>query len=220
MSLQERANRQRELDRAAAVVAQCRKCGIGATRRNAVYGEGDPCAALMVVGEGPGETEDKLGRPFVGRAGELLDKMLLSIDLPREDVFICNTVKCRPTLDNGHRLANRAPTPDEMRNCRPYLDQQIEVIRPRVILALGAPAAKSFMGEKFSITKQRGQWFEGPSGIPVIATFHPAYVLRQTGGAMTEVKKLVWSDLKKVRARLAETPAETARKPEQHRLFD
>jgi DNA polymerase len=220
MSLQERAQRQRELDRAAAVVAQCRKCGIGATRRNAVYGEGDPCAALMVVGEGPGETEDKLGRPFVGRAGELLDKMLLSIDLPREDVFICNTVKCRPTLDNGHRLANRAPTPDEMRNCRPYLDQQIEVIRPRVILALGAPAAKSFMGEKFSITKQRGQWFEGPSGIPVIATFHPAYVLRQTGGAMTEVKKLVWSDLKKVRARLAETPAETARKPEQHRLFD
>jgi uracil-DNA glycosylase len=220
MSLQERAQRQRELDRAAAVVAQCRKCGIGATRRNAVYGEGDPCAALMVVGEGPGETEDKLGRPFVGRAGELLDKMLLSIDLPREDVFICNTVKCRPTLDTGHRLANRAPTPDEMRNCRPYLDQQIEVIRPRVILALGAPAAKSFMGEKFSITKQRGQWFEGPSGIPVIATFHPAYILRQTGGAMTEVKKLVWSDLKKVRARLAETPAETARKPEQHRLFD
>ena len=220
MSLQERAKRQRELDVAAAVVAQCRKCGIGATRRNAVYGEGDPCAALMVVGEGPGETEDKLGRPFVGRAGELLDKMLLSIDLPREDVFICNTVKCRPTLDNGHRLANRAPTPDEMRNCRPYLDQQIDVIRPRVILALGAPAAKSFMGEKFSITKQRGQWFEGPSGIPVIATFHPAYVLRQTGGAMTEVKKLVWSDLKKVRARLAEAPAETARKPEQHGLFD
>ena len=116
----------------------------------------------MVVGEGPGETEDKLGRPFVGRAGELLDRMLLAIGLPREDVFICNTVKCRPTLDTGNRLANRAPTPDEMRNCRPYLDQQIEIIRPRVILALGAPAAKSFMGETFSITKQRGQWFDGP----------------------------------------------------------
>jgi len=220
MSLQERTKRERELERAAAVVAQCRKCGIGATRRNSVYGEGDPCAALMVVGEGPGETEDKLGRPFVGRAGELLDKMLASIDLPREDVYICNTVKCRPTLDTGHRIANRAPTPDEMRNCRPYLDQQIEVIRPRVILALGAPAAKSFMGEKFSITKQRGQWFEGPSGIPVIATFHPAYILRQTGGAMTEVKKLVWSDLKKVRARLAETPAPAAKKPRQDGLFD
>ena len=148
MSLQERTQRQHALERAAAVVAQCRKCEIGSTRRNSAYGEGDPCAALMVVGEGPGETEDKLGRPFVGRAGELLDKMLLAIDLPREDVYICNTVKCRPTLDVGHRLANRAPTPDEMRNCRPYLEEQIAIVRPRVILALGAPAAKSFMGEK------------------------------------------------------------------------
>ena len=220
MSLQERAKRQRELDRAAAVVAQCRKCGIGATRRNSVYGEGDPCASLMVIGEGPGETEDKLGRPFVGRAGELLDKMLMSIELPREDVFICNTVKCRPTLDTGHRIANRAPTPDEMRNCRPYLDEQIAIIRPRVILALGAPAAKSFMGERFSITKQRGQWFDGPSGIPVIATFHPAYILRQTGGAMDQVKRLVWADLKQVQARLAAPAGPDPAEPEQSSLFD
>ena len=219
MSLEERARRQRGLDRAAAIVAGCRKCEIGATRRNAVYGEGDPCAALMVVGEGPGETEDKLGRPFVGRAGELLDRMLLSIGLPREDVFICNTVKCRPTLDTGQRLANRPPTPDEMRNCRPYLDEQIAIVRPRVILALGAPAAKSFMGEKFSITKQRGQWFEGPEGIPTIATFHPAYILRQTGGAMNEVKKLVWADLKAVRVRLTQ-PVTAPAQPEQHSLFD
>ncbi len=220
MSLVERTKRERALEHAAAVVSACRKCGIGETRRNAVYGEGDACAELMVVGEGPGETEDKLGRPFVGRAGELLDKMLLSIELPRESVFICNTVKCRPTLDQGHRLANRAPTPEEMRNCRPYLDEQIELVRPRVILALGAPAAKSFMGDKFSITKQRGQWFDGPGGIPVIATFHPAYVLRQTGGAMTEVKRLVWSDLKKVRERLREPHApRAAAKPEQSSLF-
>ena len=220
MSLQERTQRQHALERAAAVVAQCRKCEIGSTRRNSAYGEGDPCAALMVVGEGPGETEDKLGRPFVGRAGELLDKMLLAIDLPREDVYICNTVKCRPTLDVGHRLANRAPTPDEMRNCRPYLEEQIAIVRPRVILALGAPAAKSFMGEKFSITKQRGQWFEGPNGTPVIATFHPAYILRQTGGAMTEVKKLVFADLKQIRARLNEPLSAPEQKLEQHSLFD
>jgi DNA polymerase len=220
VSLQERTQRQHALERAAAVVAQCRKCEIGSTRRNSAYGEGDPCAALMVVGEGPGETEDKLGRPFVGRAGELLDKMLLAIDLPREDVYICNTVKCRPTLDVGHRLANRAPTPDEMRNCRPYLEEQIAIVRPRVILALGAPAAKSFMGEKFSITKQRGQWFEGPNGTPVIATFHPAYILRQTGGAMTEVKKLVFADLKQIRARLNEPLSAPEQKPEQHSLFD
>ena len=220
MSIAERTRRERAIERAAAIVSLCRKCEIGSTRRNAVYGEGDPCAQLMVVGEGPGETEDKLGRPFVGRAGELLDKMLLAIDLPREDVFICNTVKCRPTIDVGRRLANRAPTPDEMRNCRPYLDEQIEIVRPRVILTLGAPASKSFMGERFSISKQRGQWFEGPSGIPVIATFHPAYILRQTGGAMTEVKRLVWDDLKKVRDRLRAAPETRAAAPEQGALFD
>jgi uracil-DNA glycosylase len=213
----ERASREGAIERAAALVSACRKCGIGATRRNAVYGEGDSCASLMVVGEGPGETEDKLGRPFVGRAGELLERMLLAIGLAREDVFICNTVKCRPTLDTGTRLANRPPTPDEMRNCRPYLDEQIEIIRPRVILALGAPAAKSFMGEKFSISKQRGQWFEGPLGIPITATFHPAYILRLTGGAMTEVKRLVWNDLKQVRDRLQAVPDPAV---EQQALFD
>jgi len=219
MSLQQRVERQRELDDAAAIVERCRKCGIGSTRRNSVYGEGDPCATLMVVGEGPGETEDKLGRPFVGRAGELLDRMLLAIGLPREDVFICNTVKCRPTLDLGNRLANRPPTPDEMSNCRPYLDQQIEIIRPRVILALGAPAAKSFMGERFAISKQRGQWFDGPGGTPIMATFHPAYILRMTGGAMTEVKKLVWNDLKAVRTRIDEPP-QPEPAPQQHSLFE
>jgi DNA polymerase len=134
----------------------------------------------------------------------LLDKMLAAIDLPREDVFICNTVKCRPTFDDGRRLRNRAPDPQEMKNCRPYLDLQIEIVRPRVILALGAPAAKSFMGEKFSITKQRGQWFDGPLGIPTIATFHPAYILRQTGGELTGMKRLVLADLKAVRAKLDE----------------
>lgn len=206
MSLELRALHEKQLAAASAVASACTACTIGRTRTNNVYGEGDPCAALMVVGEGPGETEDRLGRPFVGRAGELLDKMLLSIGLPREDVYICNTVKCRPTLDTGTRLANRAPTPDEMRNCRHFLDEQIEIIRPRVILALGAPAAKSFMGERFSITRQRGQWADGPLGIPVIATFHPAYILRQTGGAMNEVKRLVWNDLKAVRDRLQEAP--------------
>ncbi len=222
MSLIERAQRERTLSDAARVVEACRKCGIGSTRSKSVYGEGNPCAEVMCVGEGPGETEDRLGRPFVGRSGELLDKMLAAIDLAREDVYICNTVKCRPTLDNGHRLANRAPTPDEMKNCRPYLDEQIAIIRPRVILALGAPAAKSFLGERFSISKQRGQWFDGPLGIPILASFHPAYILRQTGGAMTEVKRLVWNDLKAVRDRLRtppEPPAAPAA-PEQHSLFD
>lgn len=202
MSLEERARRERALERFAAVAAACRKCQIGYERRNNVYGEGDPCARLMLIGEGPGETEDLLGRPFVGRAGELLDKMLAAIDLPREDVYICNTVKCRPTVQEGGKLRNRAPVPAEMTNCRPYLDEQIEIIAPQVILALGAPAAKSFLGATFSITRSRGLWFEGPNGIPLMATFHPAYVLRQGGMALTDTKRQVWSDLKQVRAKL------------------
>lgn len=202
MSVALRASREQRLTNAAAVVERCRKCAIGHTRTNSVYGEGDACAALMVVGEGPGETEDRLGRPFVGRAGELLDKMLLAIDLPREDVFICNTVKCRPTLSVNGKLRNRAPDPSEMANCRVYLDEQIEIIAPSVILTLGAPASRSFLGPKFSITRERGQWFEGPNGIPLIATFHPAYILRQTGGELTAMKRLVWEDLKAVRTRL------------------
>jgi DNA polymerase len=138
--------------------------------------------------------------------------MLLAIGLPRERAYIANTVKCRPTLDDGTRLRNRPPDPAEMTNCRPWLDEQIEIIAPRVLLALGAPAAKSFLGPRFSITKQRGQWFEGPRGIPLMATFHPAYVLRLTGGEIEAVKRLVWEDLKAVRAkldefaRLAQTP--------------
>jgi uracil-DNA glycosylase len=204
--LEERAAHERALQGAAATVEACRKCEIGSTRQHSVYGEGDPCAQLMVIGEGPGETEDRLGRPFVGRAGELLDKMLAAIGLAREDVFICNTVKCRPTAVENGKLRNRAPDLQEMRNCRPYLDEQIEIIRPRVILALGAPAARSFLGATFSITRQRGQWFVGPLGIPLMVSFHPAYLLRLTGGEVNAVKRLVWEDLKQVRDKLAAPP--------------
>lgn len=221
MSVAERSAREQRLANAAAIVERCRKCEIGYTRIQSVYGEGDPCADLMVIGEGPGETEDKAGRPFVGRAGALLDKMLLAIDLPRADVFICNTVKCRPTLDDGVRLRNRAPSNEEMANCRPYLDEQIEVVRPRAILCLGAPSAKSFLGPKFSITKQRGQWFDGPSGIPLMATFHPAYILRMTGGELEATKRLVWADLKGVRSKLAApVPEPEPAAPAQGSLFE
>ncbi len=216
--LEERARRERLLAPGAGTAAACRKCDMGAQRRNNVYGEGDPCAQLMLIGEGPGETEDLLGRPFVGRAGQLLEKMLGAIGLAREDVYICNTVKCRPTLPGPRGPKNRAPEPDEMANCRPYLDEQIDIIHPRVILALGAPAAKSFLGRDFAISKMRGQWYEGPQGIALIATFHPAYLLRQTGGELEAVKRLVWRDLKAVRAKLDEPQAARAA-PEQASLF-
>jgi uracil-DNA glycosylase len=216
--LEERARRERLLEHAAGGAAACRKCAIGSQRRNNVYGEGDPCARLMVIGEGPGETEDLLGRPFVGRAGQLLDKMLGAIDLAREDVYICNTVKCRPTLPGPRGPKNRAPEPLEMANCRPYLDEQIDIIHPSVILALGAPAAKSFLGRDFQITKMRGRWYEGPQGIPLMVSFHPAYILRQTGGELNAVKRLVWNDLKAIRSKLDEQPSGPP--VEQAALFD
>jgi len=206
MSLSERADKERSLQHGANIADACRKCQIGYERRHNVYGEGNPCADLLLVGEGPGETEDLMGRPFVGRAGQLLEKMLESIGFAREDVYICNTVKCRPTSPGERGPKNRAPDPTEMANCRPYLDEQIEIIRPRVILALGAPAAKSFLGRDFQITKQRGCWYTGPHGIDLMVTFHPAYVLRQTGGELTQVKRLVWNDLKAVRDKLQEPP--------------
>jgi DNA polymerase len=194
------------LAHAASAAGACRKCAIGYERRNNVYGEGDPCARLMVVGEGPGETEDQLGRPFVGRAGQLLDRMLAAIGLPREDVYICNTVKCRPTLPGPNGPRNRAPDQQEMENCRPFLDEQIEIVAPHVILALGSPAAKSFLGRDFQITRMRGRWYLGPNEIPLMVTFHPAYILRQTGGEIEAVKRLVWADLKAVREKLEDPP--------------
>ncbi len=196
-------------DDRAAVLAQmhetveaCRRCAIGSTRTKVVCGVGDPHSRLVIVGEGPGENEDRQGEPFVGRAGELLTRMLAAIDLRREDVFITNTIKCRATAQENGRVFNRAPMQEEMANCREYLDVELSVLKPRVVLALGAPAAKSFLGLGFSITRQRGVWYPGPMGSDLIATYHPAYILRLTGGNINAVKKLVWSDLQAVRSRL------------------
>ena len=194
------------------VVDACRRCAIGSTRTKVVCGVGNPEAALVIVGEGPGESEDRQGEPFVGRAGELLTRMLAAIDLRREDVFITNTIKCRASAESGGRIVNRAPMQDEMSNCREYLDRELEIVQPRIILALGAPAARSFLGPGFSITRQRGMWFRGPNGCDLMATYHPAYILRLTGGNINAVKKLVWADLLAVRAKLdaLATPAPVA----------
>jgi uracil-DNA glycosylase family 4 len=211
MSEAERERHRTALDIGRVAAGACRRCAIGYERTNNVYGEGDPAARLIVVGEGPGETEDALGRPFVGAAGKLLDRMLAAIGLDRADVYICNTVKCRPTSPGPRGPKNRAPEPQEMANCRSFLDEQIEIIAPTVILALGAPAAKSFMGNDFQITKMRGRWYVGPNDAALMVSFHPAYVLRQTGGQIDAVKRLVWADLKAVRAKLDEgIPAPSA----------
>ena len=191
----------------------CRRCAIGSTRTKVVCGVGDPNARLAIVGEGPGENEDRIGEPFVGRAGELLTKMLASIGLRRDQVFITNTIKCRATLEEAGRLRNRAPMQEELANCRPYLDEELAIVQPRIILALGAPAAKTFLGAGFSITRQRGIWYAGPAGTDLMVTFHPAYLLRLTGGEMTKVKKLVYGDLLAIRAKLDEIDSAGPDKP-------
>jgi uracil-DNA glycosylase len=172
-------------------VCACCRCGLGSSRTNAVPGEGNPDARVMFVGEGPGADEDIQGRPFVGRAGQLLDKQIAAMGLRREDVFIANVVKCRPPN-------NRPPTPEEAAACWPFLKRQIEIIEPEVIVALGNPAVKALLNSSVGITRLRGQWHE-LWGIPVMPTFHPAYLLRQYS---VENRRRVWDDLQKVMERL------------------
>ena len=167
----------------------CRRCPLAATRTNVVYGEGDPHARLMFIGEGPGADEDRLGRPFVGRAGQLLDKMIAAMRFKREEVYIANVVKCRPP-------GNRVPTPEEAARCIGYLERQIKFIRPEVIVLLGATAATFLLNRHEGITKLRGIWQEY-DGIPVMPTFHPAFLLRQESA-----KREAWHDLQQVMAKL------------------
>ncbi|MGE4565206.1 MAG: uracil-DNA glycosylase [Victivallaceae bacterium] len=169
----------------AELVRDCRKCVLCEQRSHTVFGEGNPAAELMFVGEGPGAEEDASGRPFVGAAGQLLDKMIAAMTFRREDVYIANVVKCRPP-------GNRAPLPDEMGACLAYLRRQIELIRPKVIVALGGTAMAGLLGGPVSITRIRGQWTAYQT-IPLMPTFHPAYLLRRE-----EAKREVWSDLQQV----------------------
>ena len=157
------------------------------------------------LASGPAKQKTLSGGRSSGAARETAGpKVLAAIGLERGDVYICNTVKCRPTTPGPRGPKNRAPEPQEMANCRPFLDEQIAIISPQVVLALGAPAAKSFLGNDFQITKMRGRWYPGPSGSALMVSFHPAYVLRQTGGQIDAVKRLVWADLKAVREKLDE----------------
>ena len=167
----------------------CLACPLGPGRMKFVFGEGLPEARLMFIGEGPGRDEDLQGRPFVGRAGELLDRMIGAIGMKREETYITNIVKCRPP-------DNRTPTPEESRACLRYLHRQIELIRPAVIVTLGATPLRELVGVNEGITKVRGQWKRvrvGDREIPVMPTFHPAYVLRQY---TQEVRRAVWGDLR------------------------
>ena len=172
-------------------LGECTRCKLHSTRTHLVYGVGDPDADLMFVGEAPGRDEDQQGVPFVGRAGQLLTKIIEAIDLSRDDVYIANVIKCRPPN-------NRNPEPDEIQTCQPFLFEQIDAIRPKVIVALGAFAVRTLLQSEDAISKLRGQVFDY-RGAKLVPTFHPAYLLRSP-----EKKRDVWEDMKKVRSLLRE----------------
>ena len=170
-------------------IGDCQRCRLGKTRKHIVFADGNPKAELVFVGEGPGADEDATGIPFVGRAGKLLTQMIEAMGLQRKDVYICNVVKCRPP-------GNRPPEPDEVATCSPFLVRQLEVINPKVIVALGATAAKTLLETEMGISKFRGQWLDF-RGKKLMATYHPAYLLRNP-----PAKSEVWKDLQKVMAEL------------------
>lgn len=166
------------------VAQSCQKCPLGQTRNKLVFGEGAPNADLMFIGEGPGYYEDQQGRPFVGKAGDLLTKMINAMQFTREEVYIGNIVKCRPPK-------NRNPNPDEADACLPYLYRQIELLQPKVIILLGSVPLK-FLLDKTGITRLRGNWFDF-RGVQVMPTYHPAYLLRNPSA-----KRDAWNDLQMV----------------------
>jgi uracil-DNA glycosylase family 4 len=187
----------KELEAVAAEAAQCRRCALGSTRTHPVPGEGNPRARIMFVGEAPGADEDAQGRPFVGKAGQLLDKIIEACGLRREEVFIGNVLKCRPP-------DNRDPRPEEIVSCLPYLQRQIEAIEPEIIVALGAHAARTLLNTNKPIGELRGQFHEyypglGRPPIKLMATYHTAFLLRSY---TPENRRRVWEDMKKVLAEL------------------
>lgn len=173
-------------------IGDCTRCKLCQKRQHIVFGQGNPRAELVFVGEGPGEEEDRQGLAFVGKAGELLTRMIGAMGLTRDQVYICNIVKCRPPN-------NRDPEPDEVAACEPFLRAQLAAIRPKVIVALGRCAAQTLLGVKVPISRLRGKWASYQE-IPLMPTFHPAYLLRDASQ-----KRPVWEDLKDVMRRLGRT---------------
>jgi uracil-DNA glycosylase family 4 len=174
----------------------CMKCGLGKTRTNIVIERGSRAASLMFIGEGPGEQEDRLGKPFVGAAGQLFDLLLSALAFDEDEYYICNIVKCRPP-------SNRIPTEDEAESCLPYLRNQVALIKPRIIVCLGATAMKYVVDKESKITQVRGKWIDR-KGYWILPTFHPSAVLRDPSK-----KVLLFEDIKSVRQKLNELPGET-----------
>ena len=189
--------------------ADCTRCDLCNGRTNVVFGVGNPDAPLVIVGEGPGENEDKTGEPFVGRAGMLLDEILRECKMLRKHVFITNVVRCRPTRMEGGRLQNRPPTADEANKCiTNWLDPTLATIKPLVILCLGAPAASAIIHKNFKMTQERGKFFESKYVRYAIAGLHPAYILRQEGEAYDAARAMLVQDVEAARLKVIEARKE------------
>jgi DNA polymerase len=187
----------------------CVACDLHQSRTNVVFGEGNPNSPLVIIGEGPGETEDKTGRPFVGPAGRLLDEALRECGMLRKHVFISNVVRCRPTLTEAGRLKNRPPTADESNTCISlWLEPTLSVIEPLVILCLGNPSANAIIHKNFKMTQERGKFFDTPYARYAIASLHPAYILRQQGEAYDAARALLIQDIEAARKKVIEAKKE------------
>lgn len=189
--------RMSDLVELAQAASGCQACALAERRRNVVFGEGNPRSPLVLVGEGPGDNEDATGRPFVGRAGQMLDKALLENGLSREHVYICNTVKCRAADWSTGKPQNRAPLPEEVTACRRWLVPQLAAIAPKVILCVGAPSAKNLIKKDFKITVERGRYFPCEFAKTAIATLHPAYIMRNQSASSDGGYSLLVADIAK-----------------------
>lgn len=182
-----------ELEKVKSECLGCQKCALAQTRTNVVFSDGIPNSKLMLIGEAPGFYEDQKGLPFVGKAGQLLDRIFASVELSREkDVYICNTLKCRPP-------DNRDPLLEEKQACRAYLDAQLEILKPKIILLCGKVALSSMLDTPLGITKARGKWYDGPYGSKMMPIFHPSYLLRNDSREKGSPKWLMWQDIQEIK---------------------
>ena len=182
-----------ELEKIKEECLKCERCPLSATRTKVVFSAGVPNNKIVLIGEAPGFNEDMTGEPFVGRAGQLLDKILESVGFSRkENIYICNTIKCRPPN-------NRDPLPEEKLACRNYLERQLTTLKPKIILLCGKVALTSFMETKEGISKLRGRWFDGPFGAKMMPIFHPSYLLRNPSHKEGSPKWLMWQDMKEIK---------------------
>lgn len=190
------------LETARVAARSCVRCDLSTTRQQVVFGEGAPTARLVIVGEGPSEADDASGHPFSGPSGCLLNRWLEEMALSRDAVWLTNVVRCRPAAPVGGRLRNRPPRSGEIAACRLWMDTELALLRPEVILCVGATAGRAIVGRYFKMTRDRGQWLRATNGTPTIATYNPAYVLRLEDNARERAEAEVAADLASVRDRL------------------